>query len=280
MLTRFERLPVQEQAELAEEPFDKWVTPDGGVAAEFRRTADGYLLRFPDQADFSISLDEMVVRGVPAADDAPLETLYRNAILPIIGNHLGELHMHGSAVETPWGAIAFMGLSRRGKTTLAGAFAKSGHPFLTEDTVSLDRSGEAYQLRPQRPVLRLFADSAAHLLGTSSDGSEDDSKAEIAAGDALPFASQPAPLRAIFLLGPGESETIAIEKLSEAEALTQLIQNAFVLDVEDKPRLRAHFGRIAALAGTVPCHALDYPRSYEQLPAVIEAVCACVQKDS
>ena len=280
MLTRFERLPVQEQAAIAGEPFDRWLTPDGGVAAEFHRTADGYLLRFPEQADFAISLDEMVVHGIPADHNGPLETLYRNAILPVIGNHLGELHMHGSAVVTPWGAIAFMGLSRRGKTTLAGAFAKAGYPFLTEDTVSLDKDGETYLLRPQRPVLRLFSDSAAHLLGHVAQDEDDDSKAELAAGEALPFASEPAPLRAIFLLGPGESDAVAIAPLSEAEALTQLIQNAFVLDVEDKPRLRAHFGRIAALAGTVRCHALDYPRRYAQLPAVIEAICACVQEDS
>ena len=278
MLTTFERLPPRSQLELAQPVLDSWVTPDGDVAAEFRRIKNGFLVRFPDQGDFEISLTEMHVKGTPVDPNSPIETLYRNSILPVIGNHLGGLHLHGSAVSSDLGAIAFMGFSRRGKTTLAGAFAKAGHPFLTEDALTLDKVKSQYLVQPQRPVLRLFADSAAHLLGAKPDWEDDDAKTEVDAGMVLPSADSPAPLSAIFILGPGESNAIAIHQLSEAEALSQLIQNAFVLDVEDKPRLRAHFDRIAALAGTVACHALDYPRSYAQLPSVIEAVCETVQR--
>jgi len=279
VLTSFERLPPKPQDDLPDEPIDSWITPDGSIAAEFRRIDGGYLVRFPDQADFEIILEKMHVRGTPVDDDAPVETLFRNSILPLIGNFEGELHLHGSAVATEDGAIAFMGLSRRGKTTLAGAFAREGDPFLTEDALSLDKSAEGYFVRPQRPVLRLFADSAAHLLGEVQNWEDDDAKTEVEAGDRLPFATQPSRLHSIFLLGPGESDGIVFERLTEAEALAQLIQNAFVLDVEDKPRLRAHFGRIAALAALVPCHMLDYPRRYAQLPSVISAIRKIVREE-
>ena len=277
MTPRFEALDARPQEPLADTPFDRWVTEDGDIAAEFYRRGDGqFLVRFPEQADFTIALGEQAVQAIPQPDlSAPaLDTLYRNSVLPIIGNHLGGLNMHGSAVTTPNGALAFMGLSRRGKTTLAGAFAAAGNPFLTEDTVALERDEGAYLVQPMRPVLRVFGDSAEYLLGDAATCTDADTKSEVDASGKLPFAEQPAPLRHIFLLGPGDADEVTITRLGEAQAMVQLMQQAFVLDVEDKPRLRAHFDRIATLAGSVECHALDYPRRYDQLPRVIAAILA------
>lgn len=260
------------------DPFDRWVTPEGGIAAEFYREEAGFLVRFPGQADFRIAATDGGIAAIPAVAEAPVDSLYNNSIVPLLGNHAGGLHLHGSAVASPAGALAFMGLSRRGKTTLAGAFARAGHPFLTEDVLTLERTGEAYSVLPQRPVLRLFADSATFLFGGGAGDADKPScaaapvKAEIVADTLLPHAGQPAPLRAIFVLGPGTATSVTIESLPPSAALAQLIQHAFVLDVEDKPRLRGHFERIAALAASVPCHQLDYPRSYAQLPGVIDAV--------
>lgn len=277
MLTTFEALPERAQSPLPDEPFDRWITPDGEVSAEFRRIPGGYSARFPGQADFVISLGTMHVRGTPdeGTPITVLETLYRNSIEPIIGNHLGGLNLHGSAVAGPDGAIAFLGLSRSGKTTLAGAFARAGYPFLTEDVLSLVPDGASYQVQPQRPVLRLFHDSAAFLLGNDPGWEDEESKAEL---PGLPFADRPLPLSAICLLGPGEADDVSLTRLGAADALTQLIRHAFVLDVEDRARLAGHFGRLGELAALVPCHALDYPRSYAQLPSVIGTILERVQQ--
>jgi hypothetical protein len=121
-------------------------------------------------------------------------------------------------------------------------------------------------------VLRVFHDSATFLLGQDPEWDDEERKNPLSAGATLPFATQPAPLAAICLLGPGTSPTTVLEPLGEAEALAQLIRHAFLLDVEDKQRLRGHFGRLAQLAAAVPCHALDYPRDYAQLPGVIGAI--------
>jgi len=281
MLTTFEALPPRPQEPLADVPFDRWVNPVGSVSAEFRRIPEGYFARFPGQADFSISLEAMHVRGTPV-DGTPLtvlESLYHNSIEPIIANHLGGLNLHGSAVATPHGAIAFLGQSRSGKTTLAGAFARAGHAFLTEDVLTLTDTGDGYLVQPQRAVLRLFHDSAQFLLGSQPGWEDEELKQELAAGDRLPFASEPAPLIAIFLLGPDESDDVSLVPLGAAEALSQLIPHSFVLDVEDRQRLAAHFGRLGELASRVPCHSLDYPRCYAQLPEVIGAVLERVKLD-
>ncbi|WP_252258998.1 hypothetical protein [Erythrobacter aurantius] len=56
------------------------------------------------------------------------------------------------------------------------------------------------------------------------------------------------------------------------EALTTLMPHAFILDVEDKPRLKAHFARMADLTQDIPCFALDFTRDYAELPQVRRAV--------
>lgn len=269
---------VREQLPVDATPFDTWRDPDGGTVAEFYRTPRGYLLRFPERADFEIDARTFDVRTFPASEDMfeTADALLHNAVSPLLGNHAGGLHLHGSAVVIDGRGFAFLGLSRRGKTTLAAAFAHAGHPFLTEDVVRLEKrvghDGTDYLVHPSRPVLRLFADSASHLLDSSLADDDEGGKQSFDAHDRLPFADSPVPLSGLMLLGAGEHADIALQAITAQEALPEIMQQAFILDVDDKPRLRGHFQRLGDVALAVPCYMLDFPRDFEALPAVIERV--------
>ncbi len=277
----------REQKALPDDPYDRWVSPEGVCMAEFRRIVGAdhepsYMIRFPGQADFQIerpATSAPLIEGWPAPgfDAANVGNLFHNAILPILGNYTDGLFLHGSAVridgEEP-GAIAFLGLSRGGKTTLAGAFAKAGHAFMTEDVIDLQRRDGKLWLQPKRSKLRLFADSARHLLGEQVRIEDDNRKQDVEADTALPFAQEPVPLRQIYVLGTDHGAPLAIRRYSLPEALSALMPHAFILDVEDKPRLKAHFSRMADLSRDIACHALDYPRDYAELPAVCNAILA------
>lgn len=270
------------QPMLDTDPYDRWVTPKGEIKAEFHRLADNqYIVRFPDEADFRIDLEREVVEGWPAPGTTTdhFASLFHHGITPLIGNHTGGLFLHGSAVAIDGRAFAFLGLSRGGKTTLAGALAKVGHPFLTEDVIELVRDGDGYLLLPKRSALRLFADSAAYLLERDLGADAADEKQSLPGGDLLPFCDYPCRLAGIFLLGQDHAAPLTIAQHPDHAALPQLLPHSFVLDVEDKSRLRAHFGRIAQLSETVACYALDYPRDYARLPAVVDAVVKHGQKD-
>ncbi|MGB3808130.1 MAG: hypothetical protein WA936_13095 [Erythrobacter sp.] len=288
------------QQAIDQTPYDRWVSPQGVCMAEFYRRDDGYLARFPGQVDFSIppliENGETKVRApkmqawpVPDCPERIVSNLYRNAILPIIGNHQGGLFLHGSAVaitlsdpsdpeDAGHGAAAFLGLSRSGKTTLAGAFAKAGHPFVTEDVIDLRLRDGTYWLEPKASKLRLFGDSARHLLGDGAEGAKDvsgrDEKQDVEGGDVLPFRMQPVPLRAVHVLGGDPRASLSITPLAPPAALAALLPHAFILDVEDKSALKAHFERLADLTASVPCLMLDYTRDYGELAAVMDAVLA------
>jgi hypothetical protein len=275
---------AREQAALDSEPYDRWVSPQGICMAEFHRRGQAFLLRFPHQADFLIeeSSEGFTIVGwpTPGCDGATLSNLYHNAIQPILGNHLGGLFLHGSAVRVSTeeqdggnaGVIAFLGLSRGGKTTLAGSFAREGHPFLTEDVIDLRPSNGLYWLQPKRSKLRLFSDSARFLLGGDIVFSDEDMKQDVEADERLPFAQEPAPLRQIYLLGNDHAAALSIRRLSLQEALSALMPHSFILDVTDKKRLREHFTRLADLSQDIPCFALDFTRDYAELPPVRAAV--------
>jgi len=273
-LISLEQLASRPQEPFAHPPYDQWLTPDGKVSAEFFRTVDGFLVRFPAQVDFAIDPTGQRVICVPTPGmlKDPLNDIYLNSILPILGNYSGELNLHGSATAVANRALAFMGLSRRGKTTLVGACARAGYPFLTEDVLSLKCAGERYWVQPKRPVLRLFPDSAAFLL--SGEGLEPvaTEKTAIDASRILPHHFKNVRLARIYILGPGDTDSVVIKRLSKADALTQILQHGFILDVEDRARLRSHFERVARLVETVPCHSLDFPRNYVDLPSVIETI--------
>ncbi|KEO88634.1 hypothetical protein EH31_16900 [Erythrobacter longus] len=274
----------REQSALINEPYDRWVAPGGVCMAEFRREGSGFLIRFPGQADFSLQREgeTFAITGwpTPDCDGQTLTNLYHNAIEPILGNHHGGLYLHGSAVVAPAsksgtaedGVIAFLGLSRGGKTTLAGSFARAGFPFLTEDVIDLRLEDGTYWLKPKRSKLRLFADSARFLLGDDTEFENDDLKQDVEAGKALPFAQAQAPLRQIFLLGTDHAAPLSIRQLSSQEALGALMPHAFILDVTDKARLKGHFTRMADLSQDIACYALDFTRDYAELPRVRSAV--------
>ncbi|WP_120077426.1 hypothetical protein [Aurantiacibacter odishensis] len=274
MIDQLEIWKAQEQAELPGKPYDKWITPAGEVAAEFHREPEGYRIRFPGDADFRIDGESLAVRcqPVPGAERDVIETLFVNSVLPVIGNHSGQLNLHGSACALPGGAAAFIGQSRRGKTTLAGACARAGYPFLTEDVIRLGPNALAYDVVPVRPCLRLFGDSAAYLRNESVEPGAETIKTSLAASEHLPFADTVSPLRVIYVLGPGNAPAPSFVPIDPQHALPEVMQHAFVLDVEDKPRLQAHFERLSDLALNIPFVMLDYPRLFSELSGVVQAI--------
>lgn len=277
MNLRFEQLAPRDQEALALEPYDRWLTADGDVTSLFYRLGSKYLLRFPGLADFCIDPGKRLVTCGPAPDvpDETIADMYFNQIIPLVMGADGDLVLHASAVAVNGAGIAFLGSTGRGKSTLAAAFARAGHAFLTDDGLILEPSGDGFVVHPRRPILRLRPDSEAAILQLPEalPSGIDQLKARVPARSEIPFHDTPVPLSAIYLLAePDPCDDVTITRLSPAAALSQLIGHSFILDVEDRPRVKAHFGQLAQLAVQVTCYSLDYPRRYSDLPSVINAI--------
>jgi len=212
---------------------------------------------------------------VPDVPEATIRHLHLNQVVPLALSRQGRLVFHASAVEIDGGAVAFVGASGRGKSTLAAGFAIDGFRFLTEDGLIVDAAAGGYVVLPSHPSIRLWDDSEAALIAPGTPMAPAvhfTSKARFLAGDSLRFCAEPRQLRCVCFLGDGSASRVEIRPLSAAQAMVEWVRHSFLLDVDEKPRLASLFDQVASLAA-LPIHcALDYPRNYEGFARVREAI--------
>jgi len=273
----YETVAARAQAPLPGAPFHEWVFPDGVPWTQFHRTESGYLLRFPELADYRISADgrAVVCHPVPGVTSQTIVHLYENQVLPLALSRLGKLVFHASAVEVDGGAVVFVGESGRGKSTLAASFATNGHRFLTDDGLVVEERGESYLVLPSQPSIRLWDDSQEALLHPATPVAppvQYTPKARFLAGGDIAFCNQPRPLRRVYFLGEGNAQEIAIARLEASEALVELVKHSFLLDIQARDLIASHFDQLSRLVVQRIYYRLDYPRRFDLLPLVRDAI--------
>ena len=277
MNVQYSEQAARHLAPLSEAPFHQWAFPDGTLWTQFFRQGGGYLLRFPDLADFEVSADGARVQGYPApgVTTPTVEHLYLNQVLPLALSRQGKLVLHGSAVDIGGQGVAFLGESGRGKSTMAASFAAEGTRFLTDDGLLLEWVDGCCMIIPSQPSIRLWADSRAALvsaLASVAPAVSFTSKSRIFAGPDVAFCTEDRPLGRVYFLGEGDAQVPTIKPLRPAEALIELVKHSFLLDIEARDMLMYQFDALTRLAELAIYYWLDYPRRYESLPVVREAI--------
>ncbi|MCC7097652.1 MAG: hypothetical protein IT472_10775 [Thermomonas sp.] len=235
-----------------------------------------YLLRAPEQADFIIDPGEGRIEVVvPAAlAQNTLEHLLLDQALPRLLAGRGHLVAHASVVQLSQGAVAFIGRSGWGKSTLAALLHRRGFPALCDDCALFERQGDTVYAIPSYPGLRLFEDSIEQSLGTEtlfspvSDYSYKQRIIEIGRDAAL---EGPRPLAAICVLGaPDPAITIpSIAPISAAAACMAIIEHGFRLDPSDSTLTARQLAQASAVAHAVSAYALTYPRDFASQDALV-----------
>lgn len=270
-------MPARRQLPISAKPFNRYEFDDGTIWTEFYRSGDSYLLRFPGLADFEVSADgtEVIAHPAPDTDDATIDHLYINQITPLALSRQGQPTFHASVVTVPGGAVAFLGRSGMGKSTLAASYALNDGAFLTDDGLLIDETADGCMAMPSHASLRLWDDSVEALVVDDIPKASQitySSKARLLAGDALAYSDEQAPLLAAFVLNNSDVKDVEIICLNGLSRYMAWLENSFLLDVEDHELLTRHFEWTHRISGRVPTFALDFPRDYAILPDVRDAV--------
>lgn len=273
----FQLLAPRVQEAIGSAPFHEWMLPDGKPWTRFYRIGTGYLLRFPELADYEVAGADLAVscHPAPGVTEPTSRHLYLNQVLPLVLSRQGKLVFHASCVEVAGRATVFVAESGGGKSTLAASFAAGGYRFLTDDGLVLEKAGGGFQVLPSHPSIRLWEDSQEALLAAKAAAAppvQYTTKARFVAGEDFAFCDEPRPLARAYFLGDGSAKAIAIERIAPARAVLEWVKYSFLLDIEERPLLAAHFDQVADLADRVPCYRLDYPRTFEYLPRVKQAI--------
>jgi hypothetical protein len=167
--------------------------------------------------------------------------------------------LHASAVRIDGVAVAFVGLSGVGKSTIAAALMRQGHSVLADDLTAVEAGAVGGPMVwPTFPYLKLCGDALEHLhlqsIGKAPNKLKLD-KHYVSATDR--FTRDPVPLRALLHLGWAPDQGIVIERLRGAAAVRAAIHSIY------RHRLASHLvperqlrATINQLCAGVPVHAV------------------------
>jgi hypothetical protein len=231
------------------------------------------LLQLPLDLRLLISNGCEVVVDVPLNfDPAVLRAYILGTAMAFILRQRGLLVLHASCVARGDRAIAFLGGSGWGKSTLASAFHQQGYRLITDDVMALRLDTDIPQVVPSFPEVKLLPDAMA-AVGAGAEAMpmlHSLSHKHIQRLESR-FALGPVPLKQLFVLRSGELNHI--QSVPRSQAFSELIQHSRAAKMlhDDTCKIQ-HFHQCSHLVKNVPMAYLQRPRSLEQLPQLIEFI--------
>jgi hypothetical protein len=168
---------------------------------------------------------KIIVDPQPGVDEALLNTFIVGPILAVLLRQRGLLVLHASSAVVNDVAIAFVGNSGAGKSTMAQAFHGHGHPVMTDDVMVVQLGGVCPMALPGYPLIKLWPESAS-ATGYSPDslpfihGSSTKRSHQLTSG----FGQAAFPLGRIYVLDEGAEHQIVA--LNASDACIALLQHS------------------------------------------------------
>lgn len=227
-------------------------------------TPDGYQLRFYGTCDIRLNpeLTRATIEPVDGADEAVISVLAGGTLLAFVLAMRGAAVLHGSAVQIGDSAVAFVGASGMGKSTMATLMCVDGARLITDDLLRLDLGNTpptcslgATELRLRNAAAQL-AGRFAHTPGHRVTGDERDALALAAT------APEDLPLRAIVIPFPDKTPDLSgptVERLDPMAAFLMLSRFPRLLGWEDGKVLARQFQQLGAVVDNVPVYAACLP---------------------
>lgn len=204
-----------------------------------------------DDDGWSVHRGERAAIGRCGVDTAVRALLTELNVVALEGAH-DSLVLHAASIEFEAGVVVFPGVSNAGKSTLAAQLVERGHRYVTDEATACTA---ALTARPFHKSLCLEPGAQRvlpHLapVGGPTHGVWDVDPRSIGPG----LLSSGGPIVGIVFPRYTAGGGVALRPLAELATVELLLENAF-----DFAHLGASaFERIAEIARTIPCFALDH----------------------
>lgn len=209
---------------------------------------------------------------IPAPGTPFYHFFLTGSVLSLLLYQRGNLVLHGSVVEIGGQAVAFLGHSGAGKSSIAAACVVQGSALLADDAVVIESNGERMSAVPGFPrlkvhqqtvdALQLRTDQLQDFLPRESEeyGLQVDGN----------FLNKKKPLAAIYLLGESENQE-SIESLGSASAFIELLPHVIPsrYGVDGGARM---FGQLSDALKKIPVFSFLRPKESRRLHSHPEMV--------
>lgn len=231
----------------------------GRVEGEHAIAPEAIRLVVPKVASYLVSGGrEIVVDPVPGCSERNIRLFLLGSALGGILHQRGLLPLHANAIEIEGRAVAFMGHSGAGKSTMAAWFMDRGYRVLADDVcvVTMDETGRPLAHRGI-PRLRLWRE-AIEVSGRTVEDYElsfdDMDKYNVPTPRAE--VSGPVPLDHVYLLRKAEDGPAGVRRLTGIEAVDALVANTYRGGYVGRiGATRRHLEACLALVRTAPVYA-------------------------
>lgn len=231
-----------------------WLDADGRPAAYGGSDAVSHWIELPGVGSFRFGSGQHVtVFPVNGVRDETVEDAFRRIVLPMALQAGGEEVLHASAVVGPAGLVAVCAVSGTGKTTLAYALSRRGHPLWADDAVAFELRGDGVLARPLPFTVRLKGESATFFGDAPTD---------------TLYEPEAERLAAILILERGEVS--AVERLETAGAFPRVLEHAYCFDLDESERKRAMMASYLELVARVPVHRVRMQPRFDRLPELLD----------
>jgi hypothetical protein len=223
------------------------------------QTDDGYTFRFHKTCEFWIAPDLRSVRVHLFADVQPAmaAALFVGNVMACILAITGEDVLHASAVEVGDSALAFVGASGMGKSTLAALFCASGARLITDDLLRLQPNANGFRCFPGTAQIRL-RQSALGLAECAPAVVQQTTLDQPAL--TLDEPRSLGHLRAIVIPCPSRGcQRLRLHPLTRSMALIRLMRYARVQGLREKEHLQRRFRTFANIVRGVPVFEAEVP---------------------
>lgn len=255
-------------------------SPEASTVRIERATDGHFRISYFDGAQFIIDEHRSQVFGI-SRSALTMDDLVVYLQGPIFGFLLrlrGVTCLHASAVGVEGRAFAIVGQGGMGKSTSAATFARMGLTIFTDDVLALDDSDDGFQVQPGLPRVLLWPESSTAIFGDAEAlpriVSNWDKRYLDLMQPGYNFATEPAPLNAIYVLGErleATAQTI-ITEMRGSDALMRLVANTHANDFLDGAMRATELEVLTRLVNQVPIKQVRAPRNRESVPFICEAI--------
>jgi hypothetical protein len=263
--------PAEAEPALADRAGNEvWRDAAGAVCAVSYREDGDPRLYVPNVGTFRFTSGSEVIEAQPLPSTSVdlLDDAFHRVALPLGLQWQGVQALHASAVTSSRGVVGFCGPAGAGKSTIAFALHRAGHPICADDALGLRRHGDAFgavpvpfRIRLRRPSAEWFDEPG--LLKSRNGGNG--------------WMHAPGnPLAALYLLrrrsDAADPAPVKTERLPAADAFRELLPHAYYLTLDDRQSNRQLVEFYLELAERVAVFRLAYTPGLADLDAMVRRV--------